>query len=65
MTKVICACVECKHNDDSRVCTKETIGLSNHYIQTIWEGPQQFWRCTEFEESERTKEIKRFLEGIR
>lgn len=63
MTEVLCAAIECKHNE-SGSCEKERIGLSSHFVQTVWQGRQTYWKCTDFEESERYKEIKKIWEEL-
>ena len=58
--KVICATVDCKHND-KYLCTLDEISLSDHSIVTVWEGRQHFWRCKNYEENEQSKRIKEIL----
>ena len=61
MTKITCAEVTCRHNDDNNVCQAKRVSLSAHNIATVNEGRQDFWRCQQYEMDERSKEILAFF----
>ena len=63
MTKVSCAAIECKYNNDC-VCTKKEINLSNHLIHTTYEGVKDFWLCKCFEKSEEAKRIEQMWKEL-
>lgn len=67
MTVIKCGSVDCKHNDDSNICQKSNIALSDCYYHTVNDGLQHFWRCRQYEKSDRAKQIekqmKEFLGG--
>ena len=54
---VYCPCSECKHNGKNNKCTAKSITLSAHYVQTLWEGRQEFWKCKDFVMTEEAKQI--------
>ena len=57
MTKIVCAAVGCKYNDDDNVCTAPKVAMSEHSIMTLYDGRQQFWKCKQYEESEISKYV--------
>lgn len=66
MSKITCAAIDCEHIDDMNRCRLKEISLSEHYIHTVHEGLQHFWRCKMYEKSEQTKRLERmFMECIR
>lgn len=66
MSKITCAAIDCKYIDDMNCCRLKEISLSEHYIHTVHEGLQHFWRCKMYEKSEQTKRLERmFMECIR
>ena len=63
MPKVICGNSLCKYNNDKGVCTAKKIGLSHHYVTTVWEGKQEYLSCKAYEKSDMIAEIEnRFKE---
>ena len=58
MTKIVCAAVGCKYNDDDNVCTAPKVAMSEHSIMTLYDGRQHFWKCKQYEESGFSKAIK-------
>lgn len=66
MSKITCAAIDCEHIDDYNCCRLKEISLSEHYIHTVHEGLQHFWRCKMYEKSEQTKRLERmFMECLR
>lgn len=55
--EIICAAVDCKHNSENNRCKLDKVTLSDHYIHTVNEGLQHFWRCKQYEESEESKHL--------
>lgn len=49
MSKVVCADVGCRFNDDNGKCTAKKIELSWHSVVTLWDGRQEFQRCKQRE----------------
>lgn len=62
MPKVICASLECKYNGKGYQCTAKKITMSEHYMLTVNEGRQHFWRCKQYEKSE---DMERFEEQFK
>lgn len=56
MTRITCACFDCKHCNQNAECTAEEIKLTQGSIATVWEGRQDVWWCKSFEISEEAKE---------
>lgn len=56
MTKITCACFDCKHCSPNAECTAKEIKLTFGNIATVWEGRQDVWWCKSFEMSEEAKE---------
>ena len=55
---VICASVDCKYIDEEANCCRlREIKLSEHYMHTVNEGFQHFWRCKQYEMSDESKRI--------
>ena len=54
---VYCPCAECKYNGKNNKCKAKSITLSAHYVTTLWEGRQDFWKCKAFEMTEEAAEI--------
>lgn len=52
MTKVYCANMHCKYLNDDGFCTKEEIGLTYCSIVTLYDGRQEFLKCTAFIEKD-------------
>lgn len=63
MTKVSCAAIECKYNNDC-VCSKKEINLSNHQMHTVYEGVQNLWRCKQFEKSDEARRIEKMWKEL-
>lgn len=67
MTKITCACFDCKYCSPNAECTAEEIKLTSGNIATVWEGGQDVWWCKSFEMSEEAKEfaerMKKILRG--
>ena len=61
-TKIYCASIDCEYNGDDNVCTAKEIGMSDHYIMTLWEGRQHFNRCKAYKESTFAQEINKMIE---
>jgi len=62
-TKIYCAVADCAYNNDKNVCTAKSISLSDHDVQTVWDGQRRFQRCKTYTESPEYAEMKRrFLE---
>lgn len=59
MPKVICASLDCKYNGKGHQCTAKKITMSEHYMLTVNEGRQQFWRCKKYEKSEEMQEFEK------
>lgn len=56
---VICAAVDCEHIDDEAHCCRlKRIVLSEHYMHTVNEGLQHFWRCKQYEQSAESKRLE-------
>lgn len=53
---VYCPCAECKYNRYRR-CKAPGITLSAHYVTTLWDGHQNFWKCKNYELSEEAERI--------
>lgn len=64
MNGLRCAAIDCKYNDDGYKCSAKRVTLSDSYIMTVHEGHQHFWRCKQYEQSERAKEIEQQMEAI-
>lgn len=65
MSEIICAAIDCEHIDDMNCCRLKEIRLSEHYIHTVHEGLQHFWRCKMYEPSKRTRLFTEFLKGLK
>ena len=63
MPKVYCAAIDCEFNGDDGKCHAKSIALSDHSIQTLWEGRQRFQRCKTYQKSREAAEMKRFIEA--
>lgn len=55
MTKITCACFECKYCNDNAQCTAKEIKITHGNIATVWDGRQDVWWCKSFEMSEEAK----------
>lgn len=62
MTKIVCACVECKHHSDKNTCTAKKVKLSYSLVHTVYDGMKQFWVCNQYEESDFVKEAKKQID---
>lgn len=63
MTKITCACFDCKYCSENAECMAEEIKLTSGNIATVWEGRQDVWWCKSFEMSEEAKDfVKRIKE---
>lgn len=63
MTKITCACFDCKYCNPNAECTAKEIKLTSGNIATVWEGRQDVWWCKSFEMNEEAKAIiERFKE---
>ena len=58
MNGLRCAAIDCKYNTDKYRCSAQNVVLSEFYVMTVHEGYQHFWRCKQYEQSERAKEIE-------
>ena len=58
MTKIVCACTECKYNNDRNRCTAKDVEMSWHSVMTVHDGRQEFLKCKTYEMDERSKEIE-------
>lgn len=58
MSKIICPCVECIHNDHS-VCNADKVELKWRNMATVNEGRVDMWVCTKYELSDYAKKIKK------
>ena len=66
MTKITCACFDCKYCDDNAQCTAKEIEITFGIIVTAWEGIQDAWWCKSFEMSEEAKDMyKRIAEILK
>lgn len=61
MTKVICAAEDCKYCSYDHVCKLEELKLADCYYQTVHEGWQHFWRCKQYQKSERAQRIEKMF----
>lgn len=57
MSKIICPCVECIHNDNS-VCNADNVELKWRNMATVNEGRIDMWICKKYESSDYAKKIK-------
>lgn len=57
-TKIYCAAIDCKYNNDKNVCTAKSINLSANSVMTVWEGRQEFNTCRTFEKSQFAKDVE-------
>lgn len=57
MPKVKCAAVDCKYNSNKNTCTAKSIKLGWTSCMTMWNGRQEFWKCSNYEMSDESKEI--------
>ena len=57
MTKIVCAAVGCKYNDDDNVCTAPKVAMSEHSIMTLYDGRQHFWKCKQYKQSDLAKRL--------
>ena len=64
MSKVVCACVECKHNKKS-VCRAKEINIRSWNIHTVNYGMKRMEECLTYEMSEEFKEIEKAVKQIR
>jgi hypothetical protein len=60
MSKVFCACVECKHNKKN-ICKAKEINLRSWNIHTVYEGIKRMEECLTFEKSEEFQKIEQEL----
>lgn len=60
MTKVRCAALECKHNNDC-ICTLREVKLFSRHVHTSHEGLQNFLQCADFAPDDEYLEILSFL----
>ena len=58
MSKITCAAIDCEHIDDMNCCRLKKISLSDHYMHTVNEGLQHFWRCKQYEQSAESKRLE-------
>lgn len=58
--KVICATLECKHNEDG-LCTAKQIRLSDGHVHTVFQGFKQIWECKSFEMDKMCEKILKKL----
>ena len=63
MNGLICAADDCLYNDKHR-CISKRVNLSDHSVITVHEGRQHFWRCRNYEMSERAKQVEEQMEAI-
>jgi hypothetical protein len=63
MPKVYCAAIDCEFNGDDGKCHAKSIELSDHSIQTLWEGRQRFQRCKTYQKSREAAEMEKFIEA--
>lgn len=64
MTKIFCSDSSCKFINDQGRCTAKTVTIGWSSVMTVYEGRQDFHRCKTYEESEKAKEIKAFLDKV-
>ena len=57
MTKIVCACTECKYNDDRNRCTAKDVELSWHSVVTMHDGRQEFLKCKTYQIDDRSREL--------
>lgn len=55
---IVCASLECEHNNGNCRCKLKKVTLSDHHIHTVNEGLQHFWRCKQYEENEMSKRFR-------
>ena len=63
MPKVYCAAMDCEFNDDDGKCHAKDIALSDHSIQTLWEGRQRYQKCKTYQKSKDAIEIEEFIKN--
>lgn len=64
MNGLRCTAIDCKYNGTRYRCTAKNVLLSESYVMTMHEGHQHFWRCKQYEQSERAKEIEQQMDAI-
>lgn len=57
MSKVICPCIECVHNNDT-VCNSNKIELTFRNMTTVNEDRVNMWICKQYELSNYAKKIE-------
>lgn len=58
MSKIICASSDCEYLGINNRCLLSNVTLSEHFIHTVHEGLQHFWRCKQYEKSEESKRLE-------
>lgn len=58
MSKVICPCIECVHNNNT-VCNADKIELTFNNMTTLNEGKVNMWICKQYELSDFAKKIEK------
>ena len=64
MTKVKCACNECKYINRLGNCSLKQINLSELMVNTVNMGRKQFNECKQFEESDWYKDMKEKVKDL-
>lgn len=64
MNGLRCAAIDCKYNGTGYGCTAKNVWLLESYDMTAPEGRQHLWRCKQYEQSERAKEIEQQMDAI-
>ena len=55
---IYCGSYDCIHcNPDNNICDADEVFLNTANIMTAWEGRQDFWRCKQYEISEKTRRL--------
>ena len=65
MSKIYCADVGCRFNNDNGVCTARKVALSWHSVMTVWDGRQEFQRCKTREKCQKMREMEKKMEELR
>lgn len=63
LTNVMCADDSCRYNKRHK-CRKDKIDVNYHGRRTV-NGFEEFRACADYEESKRTKEFIKFMEGVK
>ncbi len=63
MSKIYCADVGCRFNNNKGVCTAKKVALAWHSVMTVWEGRKEFQKCKTRETSAEHRELEKRIDG--